>query len=163
MQRERFECTVCGRCCFGMGKYVRVLGQMGPNRIAVRHDLSNETCYVTIAKEFRNDFDLAEAMGIKSGWCPFLRESGEGIYPCAIYETRPQFCRDFTCCRMRVYCSDGIPVARVTSKSSVLTDDEAFAEWWKKNAASYPGEGKEWEEGVTRLLSSEGYRVVWYD
>jgi len=145
-----------------MGKYVQVMGQMGPNRIAVSHELSHETCYVTIGKEFRNDFDLAEAMGVKSGWCPFLLESGED-YPCIIYETRPGFCRKFTCCRMRVYSSDGIPVARVKSKSSVLTDDEDFADWWKRHAASLPGEGKEWEEEVSRLLAAEGYQAVWYD
>lgn len=162
MQRETFECTVCGRCCFGMGKYVRVTGQMGQNRIAIRHELSNETCYVTIEKEFRDDFDLADAMGVKSGWCPFLCESGDG-FPCAIYETRPQFCREFTCCRMRVYSSDGVPVARVKSKSSVLTDDKDFTEWWKEHAATLPGDGRAWEEEVSRLLVAEGYRVVWYD
>lgn len=163
MQRERFECTICGRCCFGMGKYVRVVGQMGPNRVAVRHELSNETCYATIEKQFRDDFNLAQAMRVSEGWCPFLRETEDGEYPCIIHETRPRFCRNFTCCRMRVYSSDGVPVARVKGKSSMLTDDDDFAEWWKKSIASLPCEGREWEEETSRILASEGFRAVWYD
>ena len=53
-----FECTVCGRCCMGMGRYVKVTGVMGPDKYAAIHGISNETFYPVVLKAFRGDFDI---------------------------------------------------------------------------------------------------------
>jgi uncharacterized protein len=67
MEHEDFSCTKCGRCCFGMGKYVRVIGQMGMNQVVVKHEIANETVYATIPRKYRDDFDFAEARSVTEG------------------------------------------------------------------------------------------------
>jgi hypothetical protein len=62
---------------------------------------------------------------------------------------------------MMVFDADGEPVARVKSKGSMMTDDDAFSEWWKATVAVLPDET--WEEEATSLLEGKGYRAVWYD
>ena len=160
MEHEDFSCTKCGRCCFGMGKYVKVIGQMGANQVVVKHEISGETCYATIPRTYRDDFDFAEARSVTEGWCPFLCEE-DGKYPCIIYDSAPKFCRDFKCCRMMVFDAEKTPVARVKGKDSVLTDDDTFSEWWKSTIAVLPDEN--WEDVASSLLEARGYRAVWYD
>lgn len=160
MEHEAFSCTKCGRCCFGMGKYVKVIGQMGANQVVVKHEISGETCYATIPRKYRDDFDFAEARSVTEGWCPFLCEEEDG-YPCIIFDSAPKFCKDFMCCKMRVLDVAGAPVARVKGKGTVLTDDDAFSGWWKSMVALLPDEN--WEEEASSLLEQKGYRAVWYD
>ncbi|WP_157200361.1 YkgJ family cysteine cluster protein, partial [Methanogenium cariaci] len=144
MEHEDFSCTKCGRCCFGMGKYVRVIGQMGMNQVVVKHEIANETVYATIPRKYRDDFDFAEARSVTEGWCPFLCEEN-GEYPCIIFDSAPRFCKDFTCCRMRVFdAAGGRSVARIKGKGSLLTDDDAFSEWWKTTITVLPDDN--WEE-----------------
>lgn len=160
MEHEDFSCTMCGRCCFGMGKYIRLIGQMGMNQVVVRHEISNETVYATIPRKYRDDFDFAEARSVTEGRCPFLREES-GVYPCMIFDSAPQFCRDFTCCRMRVFDAAGKPVARVKGKCSIISDDDGFSEWWKNTIEVLPDEN--WEKKASSILENKGYRAVWYD
>lgn len=160
MEHERFSCTLCGRCCFGMGKYIRIIGQLGMNQIVVRHDITGETVYATIPRKYRDDFDFAEARSVTEGRCPFLSEE-DGVYPCIIFDSAPAFCRNFICCRMRVFDMAGTQVARVKGRDSVLTDDDAFSEWWKNAIAALPDEN--WEEMASSLLEKKGYRAVWYE
>ncbi len=160
MEHEDFSCTKCGRCCFGMGKYVKAISQMGPNQVVVRHEITGETCYATISRKYRDDFDFSEARSVTEGWCPFLLEEN-GVYPCVIFDSAPQFCRDFLCCKMRVFDVAGTPVARVKGKGTILTDDDAFSEWWKSTIAVLSDEN--WEEKASSLLERKGYRAVWYD
>lgn len=160
MEHEDFSCTKCGQCCFGMGKYVKAIGQMGASQVVVKHEISGETCYATIPRKYRDDFDFAEARSVTEGWCPFLIEE-DGLYPCIIYDSAPKFCKDFKCCSMRVFDAEGNPVARAKNKGSLLTKDDAFSEWWKTTIAVLPDDN--WEEEASSLLKQKGYRAVWYD
>jgi Fe-S-cluster containining protein len=151
---------MCGKCCFGMGKYIRLVGQMGMNQVVVRHDISNETVYATIPRRYRDDFDFGEARLVTEGRCPFLIEE-DGLYPCMIYDSAPKFCKDFVCCKMKVFDTAGKLVARVNGQCSVISDDLGFSEWWKKTIAILPNEN--WEKHASSILEQNGYRVVWYD
>jgi len=95
---EEFVCDLCGRCCMGLGRYVKVKAVMPGNKVAVVHEMGKETCFATIEKPFRDIFDEDGHPPPHENWCPFLCEIKEGEeYRCMIYETRPEFCRNFQC------------------------------------------------------------------
>jgi uncharacterized protein len=62
---------------------------------------------------------------------------------------------------MRVFDAAGRSVARIKGKGSLLTDDDAFSEWWKTTITVLPDDN--WEEEASSLLEHKGYRAVWYD
>jgi Fe-S-cluster containining protein len=76
------ECLACGACCFGQGaRYVPVSGddhaRLGAAAEALTQFLGNR-CY----------------MRMDQGRCAALQLTAEGRFACAVYELRPQVCRE---------------------------------------------------------------------
>lgn len=94
------RCRRCGTCCKDAGRFLQVTpGDLArwqrESRVDIlRHILVTPRGYSNI---WRNPED-----GTELECCPFLH-TRDGIgYECAIYETRPQPCREFFC----VLCDD---------------------------------------------------------
>ena len=159
-----FVCTLCGRCCMGMGKYVKIAGVMG-NQVIARHEIGKETFHATIERAYRDDFDPDDESPDHPEWCPFLRQiEGEEQYVCIIHATRPQFCRDFVCCRMRIYSTDGRVLGRVRGTTLLSTTDTGLQELWDREMSRLSTENDaEWMEQVRERLETDGYVVEIYD
>ncbi|MDT8358433.1 MAG: YkgJ family cysteine cluster protein [Methanomicrobiaceae archaeon] len=150
-----FVCTRCGKCCMSMKPYVKILGRLGPFRFLCRHELGQETREVVIERDCRDRFSDEE--NGEGNWCPFLLEDeGDEGYSCAIYGTRPRFCREFACARMRVYGKDGSLVGTLKGKKSLVTADPALQALWEGSL------GTDLDEAASRLRGA-GYRVEMYD
>jgi len=86
------ECRRCGKCCFvNMISYARE-GDFERWRREKREDILKvmENWHLLWA----GDRMASSETGVFSQTCPFLIDEG-GKFSCAIYETRPQVCREF--------------------------------------------------------------------
>ncbi len=159
-----FVCTLCGKCCMGMGRYVNVVGTMG-SKVICRHELGEETCYATVEKPYRDDFDPDDPEPLHEGWCPFLYEEEPGSkYVCIIYATRPQFCRNFRCARMRIYDSSGAEAGIVKGRRSLQSENQDFVKLWEEKVAPIAIDDDDaWTEAVKEALEPDGYKIEVYD
>ena len=151
-----FICTRCGKCCMHMKPYVKILGRLGPFRFICRHELGKETKEVVIERDFRDRFGTDG--GGKENWCPFLLAGeGDASYACAIYGTRPGFCREFACARMRIYGKTGALLGVVKGRGSLVTEDPDLRALWEE---CHHGTGL---EEAARCLRRKGYEVEVYE
>lgn len=159
-----FVCTFCGRCCMGMGRYVKITGVMGGGRYAARHELSNEFFYATIDKKFRDKFDPLHR-NTPPEWCPFLMDrDDEGNNLCSIYDSAPSFCRNLKCCTCRIFDSEGNLVGTVKGRSTIVTGDEILDKLWDAAVNSALDLGiNEQKLKITGILKGSGYDVRYYD
>jgi Fe-S-cluster containining protein len=159
-----FVCTLCGRCCMGMGKYVHILGNIGPSQIICRHGLGNETVYATIEKQYRDEFNETRNPPLP-GWCPFLRRREDGeTYACIIYQTRPRFCREFKCARIRILDASGRTAGIVKGRRTLSSREPALTALWDQEIAPLSiDDDSEWQRRARRCLERNGYRVEIYD
>lgn len=84
-----FKCQRCGKCCgivpFSRSEMTSAVVAAIQKHLTVhfkKEKIGDRTFY--IAKE-----------AMKTLTCPFLRRDFKGFCSCAIYEDRPQVCRDF--------------------------------------------------------------------
>lgn len=159
-----FICTLCGRCCMGMGKYVKISGQIGQGRYAAHHGLSNETFYPSIMREYRDTFSPYDRKTPKE-WCPFLLDADEsGKYICVIHDSLPSFCRNFKCYLFKIYNSDNIYVGEVKGKTTLISNDEILNKMWNDEISNISTENMSlWRKSMISALEKKGYFVVDYE
>jgi len=159
-----FVCTFCGKCCMGMGRYVKITGIMGEGRYAARHEISKEVFYATVDKKFRGKFNPLNR-NTPPEWCPFLMDKDDdGNYLCSIYDSAPSFCKNFKCCSCRIFKSDGTPTGMVKGKSTLVTDDPELEKLWNEVLESVTDMDLEEErEKIVGILKESGYKADYYD
>ncbi|MBP2132844.1 Fe-S-cluster containining protein [Methanomicrobium sp. W14] len=148
----------------GMGRYVKVTGQIGQGRYAAVHQISGEVFYPVIDKRYRDEFHVPNRE--KDGWCPFLFHDPEsGHYLCAVYDTAPKFCKDFKCCICRIYNNlSGDFAGSVKGKTSLESSDEHLKKIWENEVTGInPDNTSEWRKNLELILNKNGYRVEFYD
>ncbi|NYT05479.1 MAG: YkgJ family cysteine cluster protein [Methanomicrobiales archaeon] len=160
-----FECTQCGRCCMGMGRYVTVEQRLPGSRVYGRHALGKETFFATIKREFREKFDEDTDDGDRSGWCPFLaRSAGTASFVCIIHHERPRFCRRYRCCVMRITGPDGRAAGTVKGRRDLVASDPGLRDLWERTITPlFIAEEREWLSEVKSRLIAAGYGVTVYD
>ncbi|ADN36578.1 conserved hypothetical protein [Methanolacinia petrolearia DSM 11571] len=161
---NEFVCTLCGRCCMGMGRYVKVTGVMGPGRYAVRHDLSNELFYATVDRNFRGRIDPLNR-DTPAEWCPFLMDKDEnGNYYCSIHDSIPSFCKKYKCCTCRISGSNGNPAGMVKGRSTIVTDDKELEQLWNSAVNSVLDlELNEQKKKIVEIMKDSGYDVRYFE
>ncbi|MDD4127221.1 MAG: YkgJ family cysteine cluster protein [Methanomicrobium sp.] len=159
-----FVCTLCGRCCMGMGRYVKITGRMSPEKYAVFHELSNEIFYPIVMRQYRDEFSLDERE-TPLEWCPFLLEkNSSGEYHCAVHDTIPSFCRKFKCYIYKIYNSDRNYAGEVKGKSTLVSKDESLKKIWDDDVMKYPIDNLSlWKKNMFSVLETKGYIVEEYD
>jgi len=155
---------MCGKCCMGMGRYVKITGMMGPLRYAAVHELSKETFYPVVMRQYRDIFLPSESKKHPE-WCPFLIEGGsQSEYFCAVHDTAPLFCRRFRCCIFRIFNSDKSPAGEVKGKTTLVSSDSGLKKIWDDEVMSYPADNLSiWKRNMISVLQSKGYSVCEYD
>jgi len=161
-----FVCDHCGRCCISLGAYIRVERQLSERDYYCKNTLTGEVFPVHVAPEFAEEIDEAITSGTATSrpGCIFLRRNPDGPgQVCAIYPTRPRFCREFRCYHMVIFDSEGKSVGRMVGRADLQTSDPALAQIWNKQVKpmpcpSSPGGDPAWVEQVRKILAAQGYR-----
>jgi Fe-S-cluster containining protein len=155
----KFVCTWCGKCCTCYGDFIRIERQFSSRDYFCRYGIKNESFYAHVQEDYIGDYPLASQEGQKRKGCPFMRKnlSVEG-FACAIYDTRPQVCRDFRCYRMVIYDRDGRACGKIMGRNQLKTDDKELEKIWKEEIEPIPyREGTRWEKMVIETLAAHGY------
>lgn len=149
-----------------MGRYIMVTAHMGSATIVFHHKISGERGYARVDPAYRAAFDESCRESAERGWCPLLRtDNSSGCFSCVIYQDRPAFCRNFSCCLMKVRNPDGEEIGRVTGKRSLSTKDEKLRQIWDNIMAGPDANGDEhrWRNAIKQALEREGYSLEVYD
>jgi len=156
----RFMCTRCGACCVSLGTTIRIERKAGPGYYYCRDLISGNLALVHIdspyAPFFRENSGNCEEKGKR---CPFLVLMPEG-YACAVYQTRPLICRDFKCCRMRIYSPDGRAAGSVKGRRSLSSGNPDLRAIWDAEIACLSTENDgTWDRQVKAILEKAGFNV----
>jgi Fe-S-cluster containining protein len=159
-----FECTLCGRCCMGMGRYVTIEREVNDTRYICHHGLTKEMFHATVERRYREEF-LKNAAGRDPKWCPFLMGAGnEETYTCCIYATRPRFCREYKCYTVRILNAAGTEVGRVRGRRTLASEDSALLRLWEGTVAPLSAaDDARWRRDLKRILEEADYRVLFYE
>ncbi|MDD1672115.1 MAG: YkgJ family cysteine cluster protein [Methanomicrobiales archaeon] len=157
----RFECSRCGRCCMNFGHYIIIEGQLEGGRFSCYSRLSGEHFVAQLMESRRNG---TSGRG-RTYPCPFLKnEPRSERYLCAIYPTRPNFCREFRCSHMDIFNSAGERVGRVGGKKSLLSKDRPLLTFWDREISPLATDDDQtWLPRAQSMLENAGYRVVRYE
>ncbi|MDO8841022.1 MAG: YkgJ family cysteine cluster protein [Methanocalculus sp.] len=157
---SEFACTLCGRCCNGFGRYIKINQMIG----------GAYGCSLTLTKEaFMAVPDPGRSLLLsdKSYFlehpdaCPFLRKDGEDTI-CTIYQSRPRFCRDYICCTGKVM-KNGVVCGEMKGRRDLRTDDQTLKDRWAELADMFGGLGDPaWRQEVSERLCGDGYEVIFY-
>ena len=142
----KFECNWCGKCCGSFGEFIKIERQLTNRDYYCRYGITNEVFLVHVKPEFADDID-EEFMGsdpknpdpVKKG-CIFSRRNPDGKgFACAIYETRPNICREFKCYRMLIqHPTTGELRGRVIGVNELRTHDEILQAIWTEKISRLP-------------------------
>jgi len=155
-----FVCTRCGKCCMRMGGHISIRARLGPDLYACTHGLGNQTFYARVEKRFRGRAPDPESE--ERGWCPFL-VGYDGVYHCAIYGTRPPVCREFKCCRMRIYDEAGDEAGTVRGRRSLSTGRRDLREIWEREIEPLSiDDDDRWTLVVDQILARHGFTLEVY-
>ncbi len=95
-----FECKRCGKCC-GIVPFSRAemkAARQQARKLGVyfiKDKMGKSTVYFAGKAEFKNGKFDPEKFQENFFICPFLQRDFTGLCSCAIYDVRPQVCRDF--------------------------------------------------------------------
>ncbi|MCP1714818.1 Fe-S-cluster containining protein [Methanocalculus alkaliphilus] len=158
---SEFSCTLCGRCCNGFGRYIRIDQQTG----------TTYRCTLTLTREtFRAIPDPGRSDLLKDRSyfrdhphaCPFLRKEAEERIICTIHGSRPRFCREYVCCTGRIG-RDDIVCGEMKGRRDIKTDDPDLTRRWSELVSLYGGsDDTVWKQKVQEALQKDGYTVVYY-
>jgi uncharacterized protein len=159
----KFTCNRCGACCISLGRTIRIERKSGPRDYYCRDAISGNLALVHIdapyAPVFKENSGGSEEGGRR---CPFLVMMPEG-YACAVYQTRPLVCREFQCCRMRIFTQDGQIAGKVKGRRSLSTDNPDLRNTWDTKVAplQVDNDGR-WDVLVREILKKAGFIVELY-
>jgi Fe-S-cluster containining protein len=158
----KFNCTRCGRCCVSLGKNIRIERKTGGRDYYCREIISNALVMVHIEAPYLPVFREKSDSGDTGGQCPFLVQTPEGC-ACAVYSTRPLICREFQCCRMRIFSREGISAGTIKGRRSLSTENDSLLKVWDTRIRPLDiGNDGQWDMKVKEILESEGYKVELY-
>jgi Fe-S-cluster containining protein len=159
----KFNCTRCGKCCQSLGRHIRIERKTGERDYYCRDLLSNNLVTVHIEAPYLPVFkERSGPGGADAGLCPFLIQTPEG-YACAVYSTRPLVCREFQCCRMRIFSPGGVISGTIKGRRSLTTEDQSLQVVWNTRISPFKIENDgQWDNTVKHILESAGYIVELY-
>lgn len=157
----RFECSRCGRCCLNFGRYIIIERQLEGRRFSCHSRLSGEHFIAQLIESRGKDTSGGE----RTYSCPFLmKEVTTERYLCAIYPTRPGFCREFICSHMDIFNARGERIGRVGGKKSLLSKDPMLLAFWDREIVPLTkNDDPSWLSKAQNILENAGYRAVQYE
>ncbi|MDD1679887.1 MAG: YkgJ family cysteine cluster protein [Methanomicrobiales archaeon] len=158
----RFACLRCGKCCQNFGPYLTVERELEEGHYYCHCSLSGEHFFARIIGKEMPAFVEKTFPG--QAPCPFLCREGSSLYTCAIYPTRPRFCREYQCSSMDILDGTGERRGRVGGRRSLISKDQDLVTLWQKEIQPLPEDSEIiWRETVKAILEKGGYRVIVYE
>ena len=159
----KFECTRCGKCCNSMGRHIRVERKMGERDFYCREMVSGSFFVAHIEPSAFAAFSKKGDSGQDETSCIFQVPDAQG-YSCAIYATRPVTCRNFRCCRMRIFDRHGVIAGTVKGRRSFSPISPELEKLWNEHVRPIQADDdKEWDRNVQEVLLASGYSVEIFD
>jgi Fe-S-cluster containining protein len=144
----------------GFGRYIVILKQTGPQEYRCRETITRREFTARVEERHLPLFRRPSVQWTHPAACPFLRQEGEN-YLCTVHTSRPLFCRDYRCVRMRVE-KGGSVVGELRGKTSLKTDDTALSTLWEARITCLDLQEREGRVESARILEEAGYDPVWY-
>jgi len=162
-----FECRLCGKCCMNAGDaLIEIERRLNSREYLCRQKIVGGTFRARVEERFLDAFRDTSEKDAHPSWCPFLRPMPGGAekYICTIHNTRPEICRSYICCTMRIYDSSGEEAGKVKGRRSLVTEDFALRRCWEEAVAPLEIDGDDlWKKEVAAILGRAGYRVEVYE
>jgi len=131
-----------------------------------RQKIVGGTFRARVEERFLDAFRDTSEKDAHPSWCPFLRPmpGSAGKYICTIHNTRPEICRSYICCTMRIYDSSGEEAGKVKGRRSLVTEDFALRRCWEEAVAPLAIDDDDlWKKEVAAILGRAGYQVEVYE
>lgn len=155
-----FECSQCGLCCLGIGEIVRMDRKISEYRYTVINEVVREEREAEITPEYREIFDNDKSIQKEHpAACFFVRKRADGKYVCTIHPYRLFICKDYCCCRARIYKS-GAEAGKVKGLYTIITKDENLKKLWYENVQMNKNADDKFTESI---LKKFGYTIQFYD
>jgi Fe-S-cluster containining protein len=159
-----FACSRCGKCCQNFGPYLRVERELDEGQYYCHCSLSGEYFFARVVGGIQRDFMEKSPVSESSYPCPFLCREDRGPYSCAIYPTRPVFCRNYRCSIMDILDANGERRGRVGGRKSLISSDPQLLSLWQQEIVPLSEMGdSSWRETAKVILEKKGYRVLQYE
>ena len=158
----KFDCTRCGKCCMVSGKHIRIERKLGERDYYCRDLISNNLVMTHVESPYLPGFREKGGYQEDEDRCHFLVRTREG-YACVVYNTRPLSCREFKCCRMRVYQGEKNLIGTIKGRRSLSTMDPDLEKLWNDRIRLLGiEEDGQWDMKVKKILEDSGYIVELY-
>jgi Fe-S-cluster containining protein len=136
-EAEAIPCFRCGVCC---RRWQPLVTRLEYERLAAALELDAGTFLVRYARPYPLAEDTYQ-LNEQDGGCVFLRSDGEGKSLCAVYEARPQACRDWDASLLRRECLEGLDALATRGgllQPLTLYDDPADAAAFQRHLRDAP-------------------------
>jgi len=159
----KFDCTRCGKCCMVSGRHIHIERKLGERDYYCRDLVSNNLVMTHVESPYLPEFREKGVNMDDDEQCHFLVRTTEG-YACVVYNTRPLSCREFKCCRMRIFRGGKNPVGTIKGRRSLATTDQELEKFWNDRIRllEIPEDGQ-WDMKVKKVLENAGYTVELYN
>lgn len=159
----KFDCTRCGKCCMVSGKHIHIERKLGERDYYCRDLLTNNLVIAHVESPYLPKFREKEVYQEENDQCHFLVRTPEG-YSCVVYNTRPLSCRNFKCCRMRIYHGGKNLVGTIKGRRSLSTTDQDLEILWNDRIRVLEiADDGQWDMKVKKILEDTGYTVELYN
>lgn len=144
------------------GKHIRIERKLGERDYYCRDLISNNLVMTHVESPYLPGFREKGGYQEDEDRCHFLVRTREG-YACVVYNTRPLSCREFKCCRMRVYQGEKNLIGTIKGRRSLSTMDPDLEKLWNDRIRLLGiDEDGQWDMKVKKILEDSGYIVELY-
>ncbi len=144
------------------GKHIRIERKLGERDYYCRDLISNNLVMTHVESPYLPGFREKGGYQEDEDRCHFLVRTREG-YACVVYNTRPLSCREFKCCRMRVYQGEKNLIGTIKGRRSLSTMDPDLEKLWNDRIRLLGiEEDGQWDMKVKKILEDSGYIVELY-
>jgi hypothetical protein len=144
------------------GRHIRIERKLGERDYYCRDLISGNLVMTHVESPYLPLF--REKGGYLEGndQCHFLLRTTEG-YACVVYNSRPVSCREFKCCRMRIYRGGKNLAGTIKGRRSLSTTDPDLEKLWNDRIRLLKiEEDEQWDIKVKTVLEDAGYTVELY-
>ncbi len=144
------------------GKHIRIERKLGERDYYCRDLITSNLVMAHVESPYLPVFREKGGYQEENDQCYFLVRTPGG-YTCVVYNTRPLSCREFKCCRMRIYRGGKNLVGTLKGRRSLSTSDPDLEKIWEDRIRSLGiTEDGQWDMSVKKILDSAGYTVELY-
>jgi len=144
------------------GRHIHIERKLGERDYYCRDLISGNLAMAHVESPYLPVFREKGGYNEGNDQCHFLVRTTEG-YTCVVYNTRPLSCREFKCCRMRIFRGEKNLVGTIKGRRSLTTTDPDLEQLWNDRVRLLRiEEDGQWDIKVKSILEESGYTVELY-